>query len=131
MNSKVVDVTERIKARSLESRTRYLEMVDRRRPERFARLKMSEGNLAHASAGCAVMEKAELLGAGWPNIGIITSYNDMLSAHAPFEDFPEIIREAARDVGADCASGRRVFLRCVMALRKAKKAWSYHCSRVM
>lgn len=100
MNSKVVDVTERIKARSLESRTRYLEMVDRRRPERFARLKMSEGNLAHASAGCAVMEKAELLGAGWPNIGIITSYNDMLSAHAPFEDFPEIIREAARDVGA-------------------------------
>jgi len=100
MNSKVVDVTERIRARSLESRTRYLEMIDRRRPERFARLKMTEGNLAHASAGCAVMEKAELLGAGWPNIGIITSYNDMLSAHAPFENFPEVIREAARDAGA-------------------------------
>lgn len=100
MNSKIIDVTERIKARSHDSRTRYLEMIDRRRPERFARLKMTEGNLAHASAGCAVMEKAELLGAGWPNIGIITSYNDMLSAHAPFENFPEIIRAAAREAGA-------------------------------
>jgi phosphogluconate dehydratase len=46
------------------------------------------------------MEKAELLGGGWPNIGIITSYNDMLSAHAPFEHYPDIIRRAARDAGA-------------------------------
>jgi len=61
---------------------------------------MTEGNLAHASAGCAVMDKAQLLGAGWPNIGIITSYNDMLSAHAPFEDYPAIIRDAARQAGA-------------------------------
>jgi len=45
MNSKIIDVTARIKARSHESRTRYLEMIDRRRPERFARLKMTEGNL--------------------------------------------------------------------------------------
>tara|TARA_R110000850_G_C9994061_1_gene467377 strand:+ start:8523 stop:10235 length:1713 start_codon:yes stop_codon:yes gene_type:complete len=63
-------------------------------------MKMTEGNLAHASAGCAVMEKSELLGGGWPNIGIITSYNDMLSAHAPFEGYPDIIRRAAREVGA-------------------------------
>jgi len=47
-----------------------------------------------------VIEKAQLLGAGWPNIGIITSYNDMLSAHAPYEHYPEIIRSAAREVHA-------------------------------
>jgi phosphogluconate dehydratase len=75
-------------------------MIGSRRPRTFARLKMTEGNLAHASAGCAVRDKAELLGAGWPNIGVITSYNDMLSAHAPFENYPQIIREAARQAGA-------------------------------
>ena len=61
---------------------------------------LSEGNQAHASAGCAVMDKTALLGAEWVNIGIVTSYNDMLSAHAPFEHYPEIIRQAAREVGA-------------------------------
>lgn len=96
----LVTVTERIRQRSAESRAAYLEMIGRHKPTGFARLKMTEGNLAHASAGCAVMEKAELLGAGWPNIGIITSYNDMLSAHAPFEDYPKLIREAARKAGA-------------------------------
>lgn len=96
----ILEVTARIRDRSRDSRRDYLEMIDRRRPETFARLKMTEGNLAHASAGCAVIEKTNLLGAGWPNIGIITAYNDMLSAHAPFENFPQIIREAARDAGA-------------------------------
>ncbi len=93
-------VTHRIDARSKETRAAYLDMVQSRRPSGFARQRMSEGNLAHASAGCAVLEKAQLLGAGWPNIGIITAYNDMLSAHAPFESYPEIIRAAAREVNA-------------------------------
>ncbi len=93
-------VTQRIDARSRDSRAAYLDMVRSRRPTGFARQRMSEGNLAHASAGCAVIEKAQLLGAGWPNIGIITAYNDMLSAHAPFESYPEIIRTAAREVNA-------------------------------
>ena len=96
----LVDVTERIKKRSAETRRAYLEMVRSHRPDGYARLKKTEGNLAHASAGCQVLEKAEILGAGWPNIGIITSYNDMLSAHAPFENYPQLIREAAREVGA-------------------------------
>ncbi|KCZ94342.1 phosphogluconate dehydratase [Hyphomonas johnsonii MHS-2] len=100
MHPKIVEVTERIRARSVDTRTAYLDMIRARRPDTFARLKKTEGNLAHASAGCAVIEKAELLGAGWPNIGIITAYNDMLSAHAPFESYPDIIRKAARDVGA-------------------------------
>ena len=100
MNPAISEVTERIRARSRDSRAAYLEMIRSRRPNGFARQKMTEGNLAHASAGCAVIEKTELLGAGWPNIGIITSYNDMLSAHAPYQNYPEVIRQAAREVNA-------------------------------
>ena len=100
MNPVILSVTERIRERSKDSRSTYLEMIRARRPSGFARQRMSEGNIAHASAGCAVIEKAELLGAGWPNIGIMTAYNDMLSAHAPYQDYPEQIRNAARDVNA-------------------------------
>ena len=100
MHPAIASVTDRIRLRSKDTRATYLDMIGARRPDGFARMKMTEGNLAHASAGCAVMEKAELLGGGWPNIGIITSYNDMLSAHAPFEHYPDIIRKAARDAGA-------------------------------
>jgi len=100
LHPKIAEVTERIRQRSADTRAAYLEMIRARRPKGFARQKMTDGNLAHASAGCAVIEKAQLLGAGWPNIGIITSYNDMLSAHAPFEHYPEIIRAAAREVHA-------------------------------
>ena len=100
MNPRIVEVTERIRERSRDSRQAYLEMIRGRRPSDFARRRMSESSLAHASAGCAVIEKTQMLGAGWPNIGIITAYNDMLSAHAPYQDYPEIIRKAARDVNA-------------------------------
>lgn len=100
MNSTIAEVTERIRVRSQDSRPAYLEMIRARRPKDFARRRLSESNLAHASAGCSAMEKTQLLGAGWPNIGIITAYNDMLSAHAPYEDYPRLIREAAREVNA-------------------------------
>ena len=100
LHPKVAEVTARIEARSRESRAAYLDMVNARRPKDLARKKLTEGNLAHASAGCAVMDNVELLGGSWPNIGIVTSYNDMLSAHAPFEHYPEIIRDEARKNGA-------------------------------
>lgn len=100
MNPRIVEITERIRERSRDSRQAYLEMIRSRRPSDFARRRMSESSLAHASAGCAVIEKTQILGAGWPNIGIITAYNDMLSAHAPYQDYPEIIRNAAREVNA-------------------------------
>ena len=93
-------VLERIEKRSAESRRAYLELVRSRKPTGLARKRLTEGNQAHASAGCAVIDKTALLGAEWVNIGIVTSYNDMLSAHAPFERYPEIIRQAAREVGA-------------------------------
>ncbi|MBA4226630.1 MAG: phosphogluconate dehydratase [Hyphomonas sp.] len=96
----VEEVTRRIEARSKDSRAAYLEMIRSRRPKAYARTRLHEGNIAHASAGCAVIEKAQILGAGWPVIGVITAYNDMLSAHAPFETYPQIIRDAAREVNA-------------------------------
>ena len=94
------EVTWRINDRSRDTRAAYLEMIRSRRPATFARTRLHEGNIAHASAGCAVIEKSQILGAAWPVIGIITAYNDMLSAHAPFESFPQIIRDAAREVNA-------------------------------
>ncbi|MBK8199636.1 MAG: phosphogluconate dehydratase [Acidobacteria bacterium] len=100
LNPVIEAVTARIIERSRDSRAAYLDMIRSRRPTAFARARLTEGNLAHASAGCAVIEKAQVLGGGWPVIGIITAYNDMLSAHAPFEDYPKIIREAAREVHA-------------------------------
>ncbi|MEM6534597.1 MAG: phosphogluconate dehydratase, partial [Pseudomonadota bacterium] len=100
LHPKIAEVTARIEARSADTRAAYLEMIRGRRPGGLARAKLSEGNLAHASAGCAVVDKVELLGGTWPNIGIVTAYNDMLSAHAPFEHYPEILRDEARKNGA-------------------------------
>ncbi|MEM1149179.1 MAG: dihydroxy-acid dehydratase, partial [Pseudomonadota bacterium] len=100
LHPKVAEVLARIEDRSRESRAAYLDLIRSRKPNGFARKRLSEGNQAHASAGCAVIDKTQLLGADWPNIGIVTSYNDMLSAHQPFETYPEIIRQAAREVHA-------------------------------
>ena len=96
IHATIAEVTARIEARSKDSRAAYLEMIRARRPEGFARTKLTEGNLAHASAGCAVLDKTQILGSGWPNVGVVTSYNDMLSAHAPYENYPELIRDEAR-----------------------------------
>ncbi|MBZ0161880.1 MAG: phosphogluconate dehydratase, partial [Notoacmeibacter sp.] len=56
-------------------------------------------NLAHGFAACGVGDKAALRGEATPNLGIVTAYNDMLSAHQPYERFPELIRQAARAAG--------------------------------
>ena len=100
LNPTIAAVLERIETRSRGSRAAYLEMVRSRRPEKYARKRLSEANQAHASAGCTSLDKLQLLGESWPNIGIVSAYNDMLSAHAPYEHFPEKIRAAAREVGA-------------------------------
>lgn len=100
INSTVEAVTQRIAERSASRRRRYLDLIDAYDASKPARVKISEANRAHGAAGCAVQDKIELLGGKWPSIGIVTSYNDMLSAHAPYEHYPEIIRRAVRDVGA-------------------------------
>jgi phosphogluconate dehydratase len=100
LNSTIEKVTQRIRDRSAKRRRRYLDLIDAYDATKPARVKIAEANRAHGAAGCAVQDKLELLGGNWPSIGIVTAYNDMLSAHAPYEHYPEIIRKAARDVGA-------------------------------
>lgn len=100
MHSKITDVTERIIKRSAKTRRVYLDAVSENFREGPRRKRLSEGNIAHASAACPLHEKTEILGAKWPNIGIVTAYNDMLSAHQPFERYPSIIKHAARRNGA-------------------------------
>lgn len=100
MHSEISKVTQRIIDRSSKSRTEYLKDINANMRPGPRRKRLSEGNLAHASAACPLHEKTEILGSGWPNIGIITAYNDMLSAHQPFEKYPSLIKHTARRNGA-------------------------------
>jgi phosphogluconate dehydratase len=95
----VAEVTERIRERSKPSRETYLERLKARAAQGPNRTTLSCGNLAHGFAACGPADKADLMGDTVPNIGIITAYNDMLSAHQPFETFPALIKQAAREAG--------------------------------
>ena len=96
----VAAVTERIAGRSRESRARYLEKIERARGNGPHRRRLSCGNLAHGFAACGAADKSALRAGTAPNLGIVTAYNDMLSAHQPYERYPELIRAAARGAGA-------------------------------
>ncbi|MEO8668047.1 MAG: phosphogluconate dehydratase [Bauldia sp.] len=99
IHSRIGEVTERIAKRSAESRGRYLERMRAARDSRVHRARLSCGNLAHGFAACTAHDKAALAGDVVPNLGIVTAYNDMLSAHQPYEGYPELIRAAARAAG--------------------------------
>jgi len=98
-DSRILSVTDRIRARSRDSRRAYLDKIARAAGEGPARAHLSCSNLAHAYAATGP-DKAVLASESAPNLGIITAYNDMLSAHQPFEDYPSLIRQAARTAGA-------------------------------
>ena len=95
LNSNIEEITARIIARSAETRSLYLKQMQQARIDGVARSAMSCGNLAHAYAGCSSHEKGALAENELKNIGIITSYNDMLSAHKVYEDYPKQIRTYA------------------------------------
>jgi len=99
LHETVVDVTERIRSRSAPARGEYLDRTGKRKLIEPARGKLACANLAHVMAASGV-DKPTLQQTVVPNIGIVTSYNDMLSAHRPYEPFPEVIRAAARVAGA-------------------------------
>ena len=99
LNDTVHQVTERIRARSRNSRTDYLERMARAADAGPARAHLSCGNLAHAFAASPEADKTRQADGSAGNIGIVTAYNDMLSAHQPFEGYPALIRDAARLVG--------------------------------
>jgi phosphogluconate dehydratase len=91
-------VTARIAERSRKARDEYLAKIERARAEGPARTRLSCGNLAHGFAAAGHDKDALKTGAAG-NLGIITAYNDMLSAHQPMEHYPTLIRMAARNAG--------------------------------
>ncbi|CUX80809.1 MAG: phosphogluconate dehydratase Edd [Roseibaca calidilacus] len=99
LNPTIEAVTDRIRARSKASRDAYLDRMARAAEAGPVRAHLSCGNQAHAYAAMGG-DKDTLAGGRAPNLGIVTAYNDMLSAHQPFEHYPEKIRAAARAVGA-------------------------------
>ncbi|SEW29053.1 phosphogluconate dehydratase [Luteibacter sp. 329MFSha] len=96
----LAEVTRRIVERSRESRAAYLAKIDAARGKGAKRHHLSCGNLAHGFAACAEKDKDALRNGHAANIAIVTSYNDMLSAHQPYERYPELIRRTAREFGA-------------------------------
>ena len=99
MNPVVEAVTARIVGRSIKTRAAYLTLMDRQREAGTNRPNLSCGNLAHAFAA-AGDDKPVIRAGKAMNIGIVTAYNDMLSAHQPYGRYPEAIKIAAREVGA-------------------------------
>jgi phosphogluconate dehydratase len=100
LNSRVREVTERIKDRSRGERASYLDRMTADTAEGPTRARLSCTNLAHGFAASPSGDKEALKQLRWPNLAIVTAYNDMLSAHQPFERYPGLIRTAARDAGA-------------------------------
>jgi phosphogluconate dehydratase len=100
LNPRLRDVTERIKDRSRAERESYLSRMTAEGAEGPTRGRLSCTNLAHAFAASPSGDKDALKQLRWPNLAIVTAYNDMLSAHQPFERYPGLIRTAARDAGA-------------------------------
>jgi phosphogluconate dehydratase len=99
LDQTVARVTDRIRERSKDSRSRYLDRIERAAEDGPKRAHLTCGNQAHAYAAMGE-DKAALVAERSPNIGIVTAYNDMLSAHQPFKDYPDRIKAAARKAGA-------------------------------
>ena len=95
----LIKVTDRIRKRSEATRTKYLDKMAVAAAEGPRRAHMTCGNQAHAYAAMGD-DKSTLIAEKAPNIGIITAYNDMLSAHHPFETYPNLIKETVRAAGA-------------------------------
>ena len=100
MNPVIEKVTQQIIKRSKQTRAAYLAKIDKAREQGPHRGVLSCGNLAHGFAACSKQEKADLTALTKANVGIVSAYNDMLSAHQPYEAYPAIIKKAAEQVGS-------------------------------
>ena len=100
MNPNLLRVTQRIVERSRETRSAYLSRIEQAKSSTVHRSQLACGNLAHGFAACQPDDKASLKSMLRNNIAIITSYNDMLSAHQPYEHYPDIIRKALHKANA-------------------------------
>lgn len=100
MDPVIQKVTDRIIARSQKSRAIYLQRLEKARLKGPHRGVLSCGNLAHGFAACNQQDKGDLRSLTKANIGIVSSYNDMLSAHQPYEQYPALIKQAVSEVGS-------------------------------
>lgn len=101
LHPKIIEVTKRIRKRSKPSRDIYLKnLVAMEQDSDNDRNLISCSNMAHAAAAAPSDEKSAILNNSKPNLGIVSSYNDMLSAHKPLEQFPKVIKAAANQFGA-------------------------------
>ena len=101
MHPRIQEVTERLIERSRPTRERYLAQMAAAASDGPQRGKLQCANFAHGVAGCAsTSDKQQLRLMNEANVAIVSAYNDMLSAHQPYEHFPEIIKQALRDVGS-------------------------------
>lgn len=100
MHPRLTEITSRIILRSRDARAAYLETIEAWKGRGPARARLSCSNLAHVFAASPAADKAKQSQAGPVNLGIVTAYNDMLSAHQPFAGYPDLIKAAAREVKA-------------------------------
>jgi phosphogluconate dehydratase len=99
MHSVIEQVTARLIERSRPTRRAYLDKLAQAVDRGRQRVHLDCGNLAHGFAGCSLHDKEALAGAAQANIAIVSSYNDMLSAHQPLQTFPTLIKRAVREAG--------------------------------
>src|SRR5205085_8974235 len=100
MNPTVMAVTRRIRDRSAKTRGAYLERVEQAGNRPRGSDRMGCANVAHAFAALPQDDKLRIVAERAPHVGIVTAYNDMLSAHQPYERFPDVIRDEAHRQGA-------------------------------
>ncbi len=100
MNKTLLAVTERIRQRSADTRGAYLEGIDKWAGRKRGIERMGCANVAHAVAAMPASDKLRIVAEKAPNLAIVTAYNDMLSAHQPYEGYPALIREVAHSLGA-------------------------------
>ena len=99
MNKNILQITQRIIERSKASRSTYLDKIAAEKSTTVHRASLSCGNLAHGFAACGKDDKATLRGVNHSDVAIISAYNDMLSAHQPYQSYPDIIKAAVKETG--------------------------------
>lgn len=100
MKQSLIEITQRIRERSAPTRQAYLQQMEQAIARPRGADRMGCANVAHAFAALPTNDKFRVVTERAPNIGVVSAYNDMLSAHQPYESFPAIIRDEARKLGA-------------------------------
>jgi phosphogluconate dehydratase len=95
LHPRIHEVTQRVITRSQQSRQAYLERIEQAKKQTRVRAGLGCGNLAHVMAACSSSDKARLKADEQPNLAIINAYNDMLSAHVPYKEYPDQIKAIA------------------------------------